>query len=173
MGAIAHGRGGEVTNRGENPRRHAVRPPWRGVEGSSAHSAARVEQLQATLTRHQGRPGSARLRTVLDDGQPSLTRSEADERVLGLLRKAAAPRPETNVRVGDLEVDFYWPSQRIAVEVDGFEFHRSREAFENDRRRGAILAGRGVCAVRVTWRQIERAPEAFLFSLGETFGRAG
>jgi very-short-patch-repair endonuclease/predicted transcriptional regulator of viral defense system len=129
-------------------------------------------QVRATADRHRGRAGSAHLRTLLDDGRPMLTRSEAEERFLALMRKAEAPRPKTNVRIGDLELDVYWPDERLAVEIDGFQYHESRRSFESDRRRDVRLAGRGIRVVRVTWRQIERAPEALLFSLGQAFRRS-
>lgn len=130
-----------------------------------------LDHVRATLARHRGRSGSSRLRAVLDDGPPALTRSEAEERFLALIRKAGAPPAETNVRVGDLEVDFFWPAERLVVEVDGFSYHGSRRAFERDRRRDAELAALGLRVVRVTWRQLERTPEALLFALGRAFGR--
>jgi hypothetical protein len=45
-----------------------------------------------------------------------------------LLRAAGLPAPQTNVRVGGYEVDFYWPRARLVVELDGWAYHSSREA---------------------------------------------
>ena len=69
--------------------------------------------------------------------EPAMTRSEAEARFLALVRAAGLPEPETNVRVAGYEVDFLWREQRLVVEVDGFAFHSSREAFERDRRKDA------------------------------------
>ena len=36
-------------------------------------------------------------------------------------------------------MDFFWPEQRVVVEIDSYGWHRSRTQFENDRRRDAKL----------------------------------
>ena len=120
-------------------------------------------QLLSLLARVGARPGVGALRALLDaDRGPSLTRSEAEERLLALIRAAELPAPELNVRVGPHEVDFLWRGQKVIVEVDGFRFHSSRAAFERDRKRDADLAARGFRVVRVTWRQIVDRPEAVI-----------
>ena len=111
------------------------------------------------------RPGARALRELLAD-EPSLTRSEAERALLTLVRRAGLPRPVTNVRVGRYEVDALWPSERLVVEVDGFAFHSSREAFERDRERDADLQARGLRVIRVTWRRLTQRPEAVAALLG-------
>lgn len=143
------------------------------VEAALARAVARglvdVGDVRATLGRHAGRVGSQTLRAALVrlDG-PTLTRSEAERRLLRLLRKAEIARPRVNGRVEGLEVDFAWPDQRVAVEIDGFEFHGGRGAFERDRERDAVLTAAGWRVIRVTWRQLDRSPEAFLVRLAAT-----
>jgi hypothetical protein len=101
--------------------------------------------LASVLRRHAGRPGIPALRALLHtEHAPMLTRSEAEDRFLELIRKARLPVPGTNVMVGPYEIDFLWRSEGIAVEVDGFRFHASRSSFERDRRRDAELAARGI-----------------------------
>jgi very-short-patch-repair endonuclease len=97
--------------------------------------------------------------------QPRLTRSEAERRLLELIAKAGLPRPLTNVRIGRHEVDLHWPAQRLVVEVDGYAFHSTREAFERDRARDADLMALGQRVFRVTWRQIVDEPEALIARL--------
>jgi very-short-patch-repair endonuclease len=125
-----------------------------------------VEQAQilrladrATLLRCPSRRGIRALHQSLEH-EPQLTRSEAEHRLLALIRAASLPPPRTNVRIHGHEVDLIWPRQRLIVEVDGFAFHSSRTAFERDRRRDAELQARGYRVVRLTWRQIVREPEA-------------
>jgi very-short-patch-repair endonuclease len=101
--------------------------------------------------------GAAALRRALRT-DPALTRSEAERRLLGLVRGAGLPAPRANVRVAGREVDLLWPAQRLVVEVDGFAFHGSRHAFERDRRRDADLVAAGYRVVRFTWRQIAEEP---------------
>lgn len=129
-------------------------------------------QLDAMLARQGRRPGMGRLKALLTCGeQPARTRSEAEESFLALVRKAQLPHPRVNGRVCGYELDFFWPKQRFAVEVDGYEFHSSRRSFERDRRRDGELAAVGVRVVRVTWRQIVREPEALLVRLAQALAR--
>ncbi len=96
---------------------------------------------------------------------PAFTRSEAERRLLRLVRRARLPVPRTNVRLHGYEVDFLWAAERLVVEVDGFAYHGTRQAFERDRRRDADLAAAGYTVVRFTWRQITEEPEAVVARL--------
>jgi very-short-patch-repair endonuclease len=129
-------------------------------------------QVQRLVTRAEliaeasGRPGTAALRAVLQrEDQPSLTRSEAERRLLALIRAARLPAPVTNARVGRAEVDMLWRRERLIVEVDGFAFHGSRAAFERDRRRDAQLLALGYRVLRITWRQLVEEPEAVIAAI--------
>ena len=120
-------------------------------------------QLLPLLARCSGRRGARALRSLIDDdAAPALTRSEAEERLLALIREAELPAPEANVRIGRHEVDFLWRDHGLVVEVDGFRFHSSRSAFERDRLRDAELGGMGYRVMRITWRQIVDGPEALI-----------
>ena len=60
------------------------------------------------------------LRSLLEDGiRPALTRSEAEERLLALIRASGLPQPEVNVSVGPHEVDFLWRAHKLIVVMDG------------------------------------------------------
>jgi very-short-patch-repair endonuclease len=102
---------------------------------------------------------------------PSLTRSEAEARLLALIRAADLPTPQTNVRVHGHEVDFYWPQHRLVVEVDGYAYHATRNAFERDRLRDTHLQARGIQVGRITWHQIARTPEALIARLAATIAK--
>ena len=69
------------------------------------------------------------------------------------------------MRVAGHEVDFLWVDQRLVLEVDGFDHHADREAFERDRRRDAQLVAAGFRVVRITWRQLTQEPEAVVARL--------
>jgi len=145
----------------------ATAVPLRDLERALAEAQARRlvrrNDLLSLLARRSGRPGVRVLRALMDDDAvPALTRSEAEDRLLALIRAAELPAPEVNVQVGRYEVDFLWREQRLVVEVDGFRFHSSRAAFERDRLRDAGLAGMGFRVFRTTWRQIVQGPEALV-----------
>jgi very-short-patch-repair endonuclease/predicted transcriptional regulator of viral defense system len=130
--------------------------------------AIRVELLDM-LGQYRRRSGVRVLRALLtNDAAPAFTRSDAEERMLRLIGLAQLPRPEVNVRVATVEVDFLWRAEGIVVEVDGYAFHSSRARFENDRRRDAGLAALGIRVIRVTWRQLVAEPEAVLVRLART-----
>jgi len=121
----------------------------------------------------RGHPGAPLLKTLLEsETRPALTRSEAEERFLSLVRQAQLPAPATNAQLGAYEVDFLWPTLGLGVEVDGFEYHASRRRFEEDRVRDAELAARGVHMTRVTWRQIRDEPLAVLGRIARAMGQA-
>jgi very-short-patch-repair endonuclease len=86
---------------------------------------------------------------------PQRTRTELEAMFMALVRRHRLPGPEVNVRVDRYEVDFLWPPQRLIVEVDGWESHGTRSAFEEDRARDARLKLLGFDVLRFTWRQIE------------------
>jgi very-short-patch-repair endonuclease len=81
-------------------------------------------------------------------------RTDLEAVFLALCRRHRLPRPAVNAGVDRYEVDFLWASCRLIVEVDGWESHRTRSAFEVDRARDARLAVLGYEVVRFTWRQV-------------------
>jgi very-short-patch-repair endonuclease/predicted transcriptional regulator of viral defense system len=134
----------------------------RALAEAQSRRLIRQRDLPSVLDRHRGRRGIATLRAFLEDGTAVLTRSEAEDRVLSLIRSAALPIPDVNAPLAGYEVDFLWLEEGLVVEVDGFAFHSSRTAFERDRMRDAELQARGYRVMRVTWRQIVEHREATL-----------
>lgn len=129
------------------------------VEEAQVKRLASYGELLAVVERGSGRRGVGKLRDIvalLD--APSFTRSEAERRLLDLVRAAGLPAPRTNVCVVGVEVDALWPERRLVVEVDGYAFHGTRAAFERDRRRDARLLVAGYRVIRLTWRQLTREP---------------
>jgi very-short-patch-repair endonuclease len=124
--------------------------------------------------RYRGHRGVVLLRTLLEaGGTQAFTRSEAERRFLELLRSAELPPAQTNVPQGPFELDFFWPDSNLAVEVDGFTFHRSRAAFENDRRKDAWLLTQGIRMMRVTWKQITREPIVVAVRVAQALAGSG
>jgi very-short-patch-repair endonuclease len=101
------------------------------------------------------------------------TRSELERRFLRLCSRHALPKPEVNRRLGPYEIDFLWPDHRLAVETDGWETHRTRSAFELDRRRDAELKAVGYEVVRFTYRQVTDNPQYVANVLRRLFGLRG
>lgn len=133
------------------------------VAEARARRLVRDRDLAAQLVRGRGRRGAAALRRLLDqENGPALTRSEAERRLLGLVRAAALPAPEVNAKVGRFELDFLWRRERVVVEVDGYAYHSGKRAFERDRERDATLVASRYAVIRLTWSRIVSNPEAVI-----------
>ena len=55
-------------------------------------------------------------------------------------------------------VDAAYPHVQLAIEVDGYEFHSSPEAFQRDRTRQNRLVALGWTVLRFTWQDVVRNP---------------
>jgi very-short-patch-repair endonuclease len=96
----------------------------------------------------------------LDTGSPQglnddVDRTELERRFLALCQRHSLPKPDCQVIIGPYTVDFLWPHARLIVEVDGWETHGTRSAFESDRARDAWLTSEAYRVVRFTWRQVK------------------
>lgn len=152
----------------------AVKPDWlrKMLERSEELRLFELHAVESVIDRNRGHRGAARLgRAIAVYRPPAFTRSDAEDLLLELLLEAGLPRPATGyVEVGH-ELDFYWPDLRFAVELDLFETHGTREAFERDRLRDEELALVGVETIRVTGRRLEREPQRVVERISELLGR--
>ena len=143
----------------------------RAVNEARVHRLVTDLSLDEQFSRYPTHRGTRGFRRAIRT-DPAFTRSEAERRLLELIRAARLPEPEVNVRIAGYEVDFVWPEQRLVVEVDGYAFHSSRRSFERDRERDARLVSAGWSVVRVTWRQIAGEREAVAAMLARAlYGR--
>lgn len=78
-----------------------------------------------------------------------------------------------NARIHGYEVDFLWRELGFAVEVDGYDAHSARAAFERDRLKLAVLKARGVSVMPVTGRRLRDDPNGVERRLRRALGRAG
>ncbi|MET0558810.1 MAG: hypothetical protein ABW065_09090 [Solirubrobacterales bacterium] len=131
--------------------------------------------IDELLGRTVGHPGHGRLRRALELYRPApFTRSGLEIRFLELVAEAGLPRPATGFNELGHELDVYWPEQGLVVELDIYETHGSRAAFERDRLRQEDLLLEEIRMTRVTGPRLQREPErvirrvARLLSQGET-----
>ena len=92
----------------------------------------------------------------------SATRRADSLRVRGgvppVLPAVRSARAQTLVTVHGYEVDALFRRDGV-VEMDGWEFHRGRVAFGDDRERDAELLGAGYETVRITWERLQETAE--------------
>jgi very-short-patch-repair endonuclease len=145
----------------------------RAIAEAYALNLTTEAQLSGVLARYPQRTGASRLRAELDREQgPAWTRSEAERRMKLLLRQAGLPSPQTNRKIAGFQADFVWPEQRLIVEVDGYQFHGHRRAFERDRKRDAAHVLAGYRVIRITWRRLTEEPIAVAVTIARALALA-
>ena len=132
----------------------AYRPLERAVHEATAQRVVTRDQIAERL---DGQRGAANLATIIAvDGGLTLTRSEAEELLLALVRSAGLPRPLVNAKLHGYLVDFYWPDYRLVVEIDSGRWHGKPEALERDHRKNARLRSKGLDVIRYMYSQLQR-----------------
>jgi very-short-patch-repair endonuclease len=149
----------------------------KAVERAAMHKLLDVPRIDASLSLHRRR-GSLRLRAVLEGWRPvasrPLLRSDLETMLLPLIVARGLPLPHCNrkelVAGRRLELDLFWPEQRLVVEGDGRATHETPVAFERDRRRDRDLTIAGYRVIRVTWKQLEREPNEIVTAIARALG---
>lgn len=139
----------------------------RYLERAEEQGLLDVRAVEDQLGRCGGHRGRGRLASALAlyRPDPAFTRSRFEQRFRRLVQRAGLPAPSMNFNVAEYELDAYWPEFRFAVELDLFETHGSRAAFERDRRRQEELKLLGVEMIRITKPRLDREPQAVLRNL--------
>ena len=117
-----------------------------------------LPELERVCARAGRRKGLPALRRLISAAQaPPAGRSPLENRFAEFRCRHLAdlPEPLANVSILDNEVDAYWPSHRLVVEMDSWEYHHHRGAFEHDRARDAAMQAAGYRVIRLTHRQLE------------------
>ncbi|HEX5592865.1 MAG TPA: hypothetical protein VFX35_05910 [Solirubrobacterales bacterium] len=132
-----------------------------------------VRAVEDLLSRAGGHRGRGRLAQALAiyRPDPAFTRSKFERRFRRLVIAAGLPAPSMNFNVAEFELDAYWPNLSFAVELDLFETHGSRAAFERDRLRREELKLLGVEMIQITKPRLDREPKAVVRNLGALLER--
>jgi len=121
-------------------------------------------QVEAVMALRPRSPGAPALRRVLN-GDQELTLSRLEATFRARLRDADLPLPITNQPAGGRLVDCRWPEHRLTVEVDGYHYHRSRHAWEQDRKREREAYARGDDFRRYTYGDVLEHPQRMMTEL--------
>ena len=142
----------------------------RALESALRERHTSVESLTVMLATIPFVPGTGALRRLLTLRPSGLPPTESDAETLfaQLSRRAGLPEPQRQFLVptaeGTFRVDFAWPAQRLAAEVDGAAAHGSRDALARDLRRQnrllLSLAPAGWLLLRFTWDDLVNARPA-------------
>ncbi len=147
--------------------RHHLAKALREAEHLRTADSREIEDVMHRTRTRKG-PGHAALRAVLAEHRhrgTQLTRSLLEDRFLALVDAHDLPRPRANFHVAGREVDAVWPAARLAVELDGWERHKDRHAFQHDREKANALTEAGYTVLRFTHDDVVRRPAATARSL--------
>ena len=115
------------------------------------------DQLAETLARHPTAPGSKRIAALIGvTGTP--TRSGWEDEFPKFCADHGLPAPIMGEPLHGYILDALFPVEKVIVELDGWEFHKSKIAFEDDRERDAEMLAHGYVTVRMTWERIHGRP---------------
>jgi very-short-patch-repair endonuclease len=140
----------------------ALIPPHhlrRAIEAADQRERFDLAAVHSVLTAHPRRSGRRRLLALLDDLErhgTERTRSDVEAAFLQLCLAHDLPRPRVNRSSNGREHDFTWPG--LVVEIDGFAYHRTRRAFQEDRARDRALLRAGRRVARFTAGEVLSAP---------------
>ena len=118
-----------------------------------------VRAVASVCDRNPGRRGLKHLVPLVErDRLVPDTKRELEALFFDLCRRYGLPLPSCNVLVKGFLVDAFWPEHKLIVELDSWEFHRGRRAFEDDRERDAALQPE-YRVIRITWRRLTERPD--------------
>jgi hypothetical protein len=114
-------------------------------------------QLEEVVTRLSHLPAARRLASLLGlPGTP--TRSGWEDEFPVFCATHDLPPPIMGAQICGYTVDAVFPAEKVIVELDSWEFHKNRIAFESDRERDAETLAHGFITVRITWERIKATP---------------
>lgn len=153
------------------------------VDDGLRRRLVRLDRLSTCVARLPKSPGRrpAIVQELLVERLPGYDPGDSnlETRVLRALVAAGlvAPVQQHRVRLGKrtFRIDLAYPVAKLAIELDGWEFHSSRTAFDDDRARANALVAAGWTLLRFTSRSTDAEIVACVrAALGESgcFGAA-
>lgn len=129
----------------------------KATEAADRRNLLLLRELEEVCERGRGRRALRPVRRLLVElGAPADGRSPLEIRFAEFVRAHRISAPVQNVDVLGHEVDALWPAAKLIVELDSWEFHSDRAAFERDRTRDTKLLIAGYRTIRVTHRRLDR-----------------
>lgn len=128
----------------------------------------RLGEVAGVCERGYGRRALKPTRRLLAEARAvRRTRSPLEDRFQNFSRHFELPLHSTNVEVLGKEVDVLWPAAKLIVELDSWEFHSHRAAFQRDRTRDTKLLVAGYRTVRVTHNRLDQEATALATEIRE------
>ena len=149
----------------------------RALDKAHRRRIVHLERFAEYLDRseNRSRPGSGLLRKMVAARDPNRPiDSDLETLFFSALRKFGLPLPvpqhPVQTRSSIKYIDFAYPEHRLAIELDGFEEHGTRRAFEADRVRQNELEELGYHFRRFTWTQLTSDAVGVAITVGSALG---
>jgi very-short-patch-repair endonuclease len=127
-----------------------------------------AHRLRALLDARPSRPGTGRLKRILDAQTFSRSQTRLERQFLTLVRAAELPLPTSQKRLGKYRVDFFYPDHNLVVEADSFRHHRTAAEQTTDLERDQQHTRVGLRTLRFTHFQVFRRPAHVVAVLADT-----
>lgn len=117
-----------------------------------------LNRINRMLRRHKRHPGAEQLRAAIQTYQPAHNDKSKLEKAFAawLATLPGIPPPQRGALLDKrYEIDFLWPEQRLAVELDGWPYHSLPDDLERDRIKDVWLQRNAFHIVRVTGERFD------------------
>ncbi|MET9326241.1 DUF559 domain-containing protein [Tsukamurella sp. NPDC003166] len=125
-----------------------------------------LEDLGDALDRNANAKGIAAARAVYEIASGD-TESEAERIFAALLRLHEITGWTTQLTFRGWRIDFAFPEIRLAVEINGWAFHRSRARWMSDQDKANALSTAGWAVLHFSWHHLTDDPEGVVTLLAE------
>jgi hypothetical protein len=136
-----------------------IRTLANAVDEARHRGLVSLRQLAEIIARNPTHAG-AKLLAPFTNTKGGPSRSDWERDFPRFCAEHGLPVPTMNTIVCGFEVDALFEEQKVIVELDSWEFHNDRRAFEADRDRDAETLAAGYWTVRVTWERMKTTATA-------------
>jgi hypothetical protein len=141
------------------------------------HAAAtrykvKPHHVEAVLVRRRNAKGAIKLRRVIYGDTRALL-SELERGFIALLEANDLPLPKTNIPVDGHWVDCRWEEYALTAELESYEFHNTRHAWETDQKRERKARQRGDEYRRYVYSDIFERPDETAADLRQLLSSSG
>ncbi|KXO98984.1 DUF559 domain-containing protein [Tsukamurella pseudospumae] len=128
-----------------------------------------LEELSEALERNAHAKGISAARAIFDIASGD-TESEAERIFLALLHLHGITGWTMQLTFRGWRVDIAFPDIRLAVEINGWAFHRSRARWQSDQDKANALTVAGWSVLNFSWHHLTDDPEGVITTLAEAIG---
>ncbi|WP_158635058.1 type IV toxin-antitoxin system AbiEi family antitoxin domain-containing protein [Tsukamurella asaccharolytica] len=128
-----------------------------------------LDQLSAALDRNANAKGIGSARAVFSVASGD-TESEAERLFVALLRLHGITGWHAQLGFRGWAIDFAFPELKLAIEINGWAFHRSRARWHSDQNKANALTVAGWSVLNFSWHHLTDDPEGVITTLADAIG---